>query len=48
MYVKALAKNPSRYAPSKVLSIDPVCLFKTLQPMNWRGYVSRSSLCKEL
>jgi hypothetical protein len=48
MYVKALAKIASRYAPSRVLSFDSVHLFKTLQLMNERGHVSRSSVCKEL
>ena len=48
MYVKALAKIPNRYAPSKVLSIDSVQLFKTLQVMIERGYVNRPLLCKEL
>jgi Domain of unknown function (DUF4443) len=48
MYVKALAKIASRYAPSRVLSFDSVHLFKTLQLMNEKGHVSRSSVCKEL
>jgi Mn-dependent DtxR family transcriptional regulator len=48
MYVKALAKIASRYAPSRALSFDSVHLFKTLQLMNERGHVSRSSLCTEL
>jgi hypothetical protein len=48
MYVKSLTKIASRYAPCRVLSFDSVHLFKTLQLMNERGHVSRSSLCKEL
>jgi hypothetical protein len=48
MYVKALAKIASRYAPSRALSFNLVHIFKTLQLMEEKGYVSRSLLCKEL
>jgi hypothetical protein len=37
-----------RYAPSRVLSFDMVHVFKALQLMKNRGYVSRSLLCQEL
>jgi hypothetical protein len=48
MYVKALAKIASRYAPSRALSFNLVHLFKSLQLMEEKGHVSRALLCKEL
>jgi hypothetical protein len=48
VYVKALAKIASRYAPSRALSFNFVHLFKTLQLMEYKGHMSRASLCKEL
>jgi ribosomal protein S25 len=48
IYVKALAKIASRYAPSRVISFDSVHLFKTLQLMEEKEHISRSLLCKEL
>jgi hypothetical protein len=48
MYVKALAKIASRYAPSRALSFNLVHIFKTLQLMEEKGHVSRALLCKEL
>ena len=48
MYVKALAKIASRYAPSRSLSFNLVHLFKALQLIEEKGHVSRALLCKEL
>ena len=48
MYVKALAKIASRYAPSRALSFNLVHLFKALQLIEEKGHVSRALLCKEL
>ena len=48
MYVKALAKIASRYAPSRILSFDSVHVFKVLQLIESKGHVSRNILCKEL
>jgi hypothetical protein len=48
MYVKALAKIASRYAPSRALSFNLVHLFKALQLMEEKGHVSRALFCKEL
>jgi hypothetical protein len=48
MYVKALAKIASRYAPSRKLSFDSVHVFKVLQLIESKGHVSRNLLCKEL
>ena len=48
IYVKALTKIASRYAPSRSLSFNLVHLFKALQLMEEKGHVSRSLLCKEL
>ena len=47
MYIKALGKIASRYAPSRVLSFD-VHVFKALQLIENKGHVSRALLCKEL
>jgi hypothetical protein len=48
MYVKALAKITSRYAPSRILSFDSVHVFKVWQLIESKGHVSRNILCKEL
>ena len=48
IYVKALAKIASRYAPSRSLSFNLVHLFKALQLMEEKGHVSRALFCKEL
>jgi biotin operon repressor len=48
MYVKALAKIASRYAPSRILSFDSVHVFIVLQLIEKKGHVSRNLLCKEL
>jgi hypothetical protein len=48
MYVKALGKIVSRYAPSRILSFDSVHVFKVLQLIENKGHVSRNILCKEL
>jgi hypothetical protein len=48
MYIKALAKIASRYAPSRKLSFDSVHVFKVLQLIESKGHVSRNLLCTEL
>jgi hypothetical protein len=48
MYVKALAKIASRYAPSRILSFDSVHVLIVLQLIEKKGHVSRNLLCKEL
>ena len=48
MYVKALAKIASRYAPSRILSFDSVHVLILLQLIEKKGHVSRNLLCKEL
>jgi hypothetical protein len=48
MYVKALMKVASRYAPSRVLSFDVVHVFKALQLIENNGRASRALLCQEL
>ena len=48
MYVRALEKIASRYAPSRLLSFDSVHVFKVLQLIENKGHVSRNLLCKEL
>jgi len=48
MYVKALAKIASRYAPSRILSFDSVHVFIVLQLIEKKGHVSRNLLCEEL
>ncbi len=48
MYIRALGRIASRYAPSRVLSFDAVHAFKALQLMENKGHVSRALLCKEL
>ena len=48
MYVKALAKIASGYAPSRILSFDSVHVFIVLQLIEKKGHVSRNLLCKEL
>lgn len=48
MYVKALMKVASRYAPSRVLSFNVVHVFKALQLIENNGRASRALLCQEL
>jgi hypothetical protein len=48
MYIKALEKVASRYAPSRALSFDVVHVFATLQVIQSSGKTSRDTLCKEL
>jgi len=48
MYVKALEKVASRYAPSRALSFDVVHVFAALQLIEESGKASRDTLCKEL
>jgi uncharacterized protein DUF4443 len=48
MYVKALEKVASRYAPSRALSFDVVHVFAALQLIEGRSMASRNTLCKEL
>jgi hypothetical protein len=48
MYVKALAKITSKYAPSRILSFDSVHVFKVLKLIESKGHVSRNLLCQEL
>jgi hypothetical protein len=48
MYVKTLTKVASRYAPSRVISLDIVHVFKALQLIKNHGRVSRDLLSKEL
>ena len=48
MYIKALAKVASRYAPSRTLSFNIVHVFAALQLIQNRGRASRDTLCKEL
>jgi hypothetical protein len=48
MYIKALEKVASRYAPSRVLSFDVVHVFAALQLMQYSGRTSRDALCRKL
>jgi hypothetical protein len=48
MYIKALEKVASRYAPSRALTFDVVHVFAALQLMQNSGRTSRDTLCKEL
>lgn len=48
MYIKALEKVASRYAPSRNLAFDIVHVFAALQIMAKEGRASRGTLCKEL
>ena len=48
IYVKALTKIVSRYAPTRMLSFELVHVFKTLQLLDKNGHVSRTLLCQEL
>lgn len=48
MYIKALEKVASRYAPSRALSFDIVHVFAALQLIEGSGKASRDTLCKEL
>src|SRR5581483_1794505 len=48
MYIKALEKVASRYAPSRALSFDVVHVFATLQLIENGGKTSRDSLCTGL
>jgi hypothetical protein len=48
IYVKALTKIASRYAPSRILSFELVHIFKVFQLLDKRGHISRALLCQEL
>lgn len=48
IYVKALTKIASRYAPSRILSFELVHIFKVFQLLDKRGHISRTLLCQEL
>lgn len=48
MYIKALEKVASRYAPSRVLSFDVVHVFAALQMIKNSGRTSRDALCTGL
>jgi len=48
MYIRALEKVASRYAPSRALSFDVVHAFVALQIMENRGRTSRNALCRGL
>jgi hypothetical protein len=48
MYIKALEKVASRYAPSRALSFDVVHAFAALQLIESSGRTSRDALCSEL
>jgi hypothetical protein len=48
MYIKALEKVASRYAPSRVLSFDVVHVFTALQLIGNGGRTSRYALCRKL
>ena len=48
MFIKALTKVASKYAPSRGLSFGVVHIFKTMQLINRNGHVGRELLCKEL
>jgi hypothetical protein len=48
MYVRALEKVASRYAPSRMLSFDVVHVFAALQLIENRGRTSREALCRGL
>jgi len=48
MYIRALEKVASRYAPSRALSFDVVHVFASLQLIEKSGKTSRDSLCDGL
>src|SRR5919204_2778824 len=48
MYIKALEKVASRYAPSRALSFDVVHVFAALQLIENSGRTSRNALCSGL
>lgn len=48
MYIRALEKVASRYAPSRVLSFDIVHVFSALQLIAGSGSTSRDALCNKL
>lgn len=48
MYIRALEKVASRYAPSRVLSFDSVHVFAALQMIEKSGKTSRDALCSGL
>ncbi|MGI0048133.1 MAG: DUF4443 domain-containing protein, partial [Nitrososphaera sp.] len=48
MYIKALEKVASRYAPSRALSFDVVHVFVALQLIENDGRTSREALCRGL
>jgi len=48
MYVRALEKVATRYAPSRLLSFGAVHVLVALQVMQQKGHASRDALCKRL
>jgi len=48
MYVRALEKVATRYAPSRLLSFGAVHVLVALQLMQGNGHASRDALCKKL
>lgn len=48
MYIRALEKVASRYAPSRALSFDVVHVFAALQIIENSGRTSRGALCRGL
>lgn len=48
MFIKALTKVASKYAPSRGLSFGVVHIFKTMQLIDRNGHVGRELLCSEL
>ncbi|HXG06721.1 MAG TPA: DUF4443 domain-containing protein [Nitrososphaera sp.] len=48
MYIKALERVASRYAPSRALSFDVVHVFVALQLIERNGKTSRNALCEGL
>lgn len=48
MYVRALEKVATRYAPSRLLSFGVVHVFVAMQLMQQDGRASRDALCKKL
>ncbi len=47
-YLKIFERVCQRYAPSRILSFNIAHIFKTLQLIEFKGHVSRDTLCKEL
>jgi len=47
-YIKALTKIASKYAPSRMLSIELVHIFKVFQLLSKNEHIGRTLLCHEL